>query len=67
MDSDFKNHMELRHGEDFRREWIKEVREPYQPGSWHRVKRYVCLRCGFKSRRYADVLIHIVVEHGFGC
>ena len=65
FDSDFINHMHLKHGDRFTKEWIRVIREPYQPGSWHIVKRYVCQRCGFKTRRYADALAHIILVHRF--
>jgi len=63
--SHFKSHMDLKHKEEFERAWIRLVREPYQQGSWHIVKRYVCQKCGFKSRRYTDVLVHIITKHKF--
>jgi len=63
--SAFKNHMELKHKEEFERAWIKLSREPYQQGSWHIVRRYVCRKCNYKSRRYTDVLIHIITRHRF--
>ena len=64
FDSEFKNHIDHEHKEEFSREWIRCIKEPYQQGSWHKVKRYVCVKCGFKSRRYADTLIHVIKVHG---
>ena len=62
--SDFINHMDNEH-ENFFKEWIYRSKQPYQQGSWHYVKYYVCRKCNYKSRRLADTLIHIITNHQF--
>mgnify|MGYP000064703520 CR=1 FL=1 len=64
-DGEFKTHMETKHPE-FSKEWIACRVESYSRSSFHKVTRYYCQRCGYRSRRYADTLIHIIQEHGFG-
>jgi len=63
--SKFINHMDERHPEFFR-EWMYRSKQPYQQGSWHMVKYYVCRKCNYKSRRLTDVLVHLIVRHKFG-
>jgi len=61
--SDFINHMDKH--EQFEKEWLYRSKQPYQQGSWHRVKYFVCRKCDYKSRRLTDVLIHIITKHKF--
>jgi len=45
--------------------WLRERIEHYSRNSFHRVKVFVCAKCSFKSRRFPDTLIHLIMNHGF--
>jgi len=62
--SKFIDHMDKKHPEFFK-EWMYRSKQPYQQGSWHMVMYYVCRKCGYKSRRLTDVLVHLIVKHKF--
>jgi len=62
--SKFIDHMDKRHPEFFN-EWMYRSKQPYQQGSWHMVKYYVCRKCNYRSRRLTDVLIHLITKHKF--
>ncbi len=47
------------------REWIYERVEPYSRNSFHKRKYFVCRKCGFKTTRYIDALLHLVQVHRF--
>lgn len=60
--SDFINHMDNEHPEFFK-EWVARSDQPYQQGSWHTCRFYVCRKCGYKSRRLTDALAHAILKH----
>ncbi|NPA23753.1 MAG: hypothetical protein GXO23_05630 [Crenarchaeota archaeon] len=47
------------------REWIYERVEPYSRNSFHKRRYFVCRRCGFKTTRYIDALLHLAQVHRF--
>ncbi|OYT26399.1 MAG: hypothetical protein B6V02_01725 [Thermoprotei archaeon ex4572_64] len=47
------------------REWFVERAESYSRNSFHKRKLYICSKCGFKTTRYIDMLIHLMNVHGF--
>ncbi len=47
------------------REWFYENIEPYSRNSFHKRKYFVCRKCGYKTTRYIDILLHLVQIHKF--
>ncbi len=61
-DSGFLEH--ARRTEQYRA-WLYERIESYSRNSFHKRKYFVCAKCGFKSTRYIDTLLHLILQHGF--
>ena len=46
-------------------QWLITRVEPYSRNSFHRRRYFVCVKCGYKSTRLVDALLHLITVHGF--
>jgi hypothetical protein len=46
-------------------QWLIVRVEPYSRNSFHRRRYFVCAKCGYKSVRFIDALLHLIKLHGF--
>ncbi|WP_054857179.1 hypothetical protein [Vulcanisaeta sp. JCM 16159] len=46
-------------------QWLVVRVEPYSRNSFHRRRYFVCVKCGYKSTRLIDTLLHLITVHGF--
>ena len=46
-------------------QWLVVRTEPYSRNSFHRRRYFVCAKCGYKSTRLIDALLHLMNVHGF--
>lgn len=47
------------------RQWLNVRVESYSRNSFHRRRYFVCARCGYKTVRFPDALLHLIRVHGF--
>lgn len=46
-------------------QWLVVKVESYSRNSFHRRRYFVCVKCGYKSTRLVDALLHLINVHGF--
>ncbi|ADN51806.1 hypothetical protein [Vulcanisaeta distributa] len=46
-------------------QWLVVRVEPYSRNSFHKRRYFVCVKCGYKSTRLIDTLLHLITIHGF--
>jgi len=46
-------------------DWLRVKIEPYSRNSFHKRKYLVCVKCGYKTTRFVDVLLHLMRSHNF--
>jgi hypothetical protein len=46
-------------------DWLRIRVEPYSRNSFHRRRYFVCVKCGYKSTRFMDTLLHLMRVHNF--
>ncbi|MFB6469741.1 MAG: hypothetical protein TU36_000660 [Vulcanisaeta sp. AZ3] len=46
-------------------QWLRVNTQPYSRNSFHKHRYFICAKCGYKTSRFTDALLHLMQNHGF--